>query len=70
MMCLKRKKTYEVQLEKLNASRFTIEQQSMSLSSATINIETLKAMKDANQSMKTIHKDMFDFFNNEFFNFF
>jgi charged multivesicular body protein 4 len=58
MMCLKRKKAYEAQMEKLNATRYTIEQQSMTISSATINVETLKAMKDANQSMKVIHKDM------------
>jgi len=58
LMCLKRKKTYEVQLEKLSGARMTIETQVMTLEGATVNLETMNAMKTGAAAMKSIHKDL------------
>lgn len=57
-MCLKRKKTYETQMEKLSGARMTIEQQVMTLEGASVSLEAMNAMKMGANSMKTIHKDM------------
>jgi len=58
LMCLKRKKTYESQMEKISGARMTIEQQVMTLEGANVSLEAMNAMKMGAQSMKTIHKDM------------
>lgn len=58
-MCLKRKKTYETQMEKLAGARMTIEQQVMTLEGASVSLEAMQAMKMGASSMKTIHKDMY-----------
>lgn len=61
LMCLKRKKTYEVQVEKLMGARMTIEQQVMTLEGANVSLEAMNAMKMGAASMKTIHNDMYAF---------
>eukprot|EP01116_Phalansterium_solitarium_P003312 TRINITY_DN14137_c0_g1_i1.p1 TRINITY_DN14137_c0_g1~~TRINITY_DN14137_c0_g1_i1.p1 ORF type:complete len:221 (+),score=31.18 TRINITY_DN14137_c0_g1_i1:143-805(+) len=58
LMCLKRKKTYEAQMEKLSGARMTIETQVMALEGANVNMETIKAMKAGAASLKGIHQDM------------
>lgn len=58
LMCLKRKKQYEGQIEKLAGARMTIEQQVMTLEGASVSKEALDAMKMGATSMKAIHKDM------------
>jgi len=58
LMCLKRKKTYEQQIEKLSGARMTIESQVMALEGASVSLEAMNAMKMGATSMKTIHKDI------------
>jgi len=58
LACLKRKKVYESQIEKLSAARMTIETQSMTIEGAQVNLEAMTAMKLGASSMKTIHKDL------------
>lgn len=58
LMCLKRKKTYEVQVEKIAGARMTIEQQVMTLEGANVSLEAMNAMKMGAASMKAIHNDI------------
>jgi charged multivesicular body protein 4 len=58
LMCLKRKKTYETQMEKLSGARMTIEQQVMTLEGANVSLEAMSAMKMGAASMKTIHSEL------------
>jgi len=58
LMCLKRKKTYEVQVEKISGARMTIEQQVMTLEGANVSLEAMNAMKMGAASMKSIHNDI------------
>ncbi|SCU90132.1 LANO_0D07690g1_1 [Lachancea nothofagi CBS 11611] len=55
---LKRKKTYESQLLKIQAQMDSLEQQLHSIESANLNLETMKAMKQGASAMKNIHKGM------------
>ncbi|ORX89199.1 hypothetical protein K493DRAFT_331227 [Basidiobolus meristosporus CBS 931.73] len=55
LMALKRKKQYEVQIEKISGSRMTIETQVMAIESANVNLETMNAMKAGSDAMKNIH---------------
>lgn len=56
LACLKRKKTYEAQLEKVWAQRHTVETQMMTLEDASATVDTLGAMKTGSASMKAIQK--------------
>lgn len=58
LQCLKRKKIYEAQVDKLGATRFAIEQQVMTLEQANVSVEAMQAMKMGAQSMKSIQKNM------------
>jgi len=58
LMCLKRKKTYESQIEKIAGARMTIEQQVMTLEGANVSLEAMNAMKMGAASMKSIHQDI------------
>ena len=58
LMCLKRKKTYEAQIEKISGARMTIEQQVMTLEGANVSLEAMQAMKMGAESMKDIHKNL------------
>jgi len=58
LMCLKRKKTYEGQIEKISGARMTIEQQAMTLEGANVSLEAMNAMKLGAASMKAIHRDI------------
>jgi len=58
LMCLKRKKTYEAQMEKISGARMTIEQQMMTLEGANVSLEAMKAMQQAAFAMEDIHKNI------------
>lgn len=58
LMCLKRRKTYEVQIQKLEGARMTLEQQVMTLEGANVSLEAMNAMKMGAASMKSIHNDI------------
>jgi len=58
MMCLKRKKTYEAQIEKIAGARMTIETQVMAIEGANVSLEAMGAMRMGAQAMKTIHKNI------------
>ncbi|CCH59729.1 hypothetical protein TBLA_0B09140 [Henningerozyma blattae CBS 6284] len=55
---LKRRKIFENQLEKLNGQIDSLEQQLFSIESANLNLETMRAMKQGANAMKSIHKGM------------
>jgi charged multivesicular body protein 5 len=56
---LKRKRMYEQQRDNIGAQQFNIDQTNFSLESAKANIQTVAAMKAANQQLKTtLRKDL------------
>ncbi|KAI8967768.1 Snf7 family [Mycotypha africana] len=57
-MALKRKKTYEANIEKINGARMTIETQMMAIENANVNLETMSAMRAGAEAMKNIHGSM------------
>lgn len=58
MMCLKRKKMYEGQLEKINGTRMTIENQKMALENANFNQEVMKAMSQGASALQNVNEGM------------
>jgi len=58
LLCLKRKKTIELQAEKISGARMTIEQQVLTLEGANVSLEAMNAMKMGAQSMKSIHQNL------------
>ncbi len=58
LFCLKRKRVYEQQIEKLGGARMTIEQQIMTLESANVSVQTMNAMKEGVETMKQLHKEI------------
>ena len=58
LLCLKRKKTYESQQEKIRGAMMTIETQVMTLEGANVNLQAMNAMKVGAASMKAMHNDM------------
>ncbi|KAJ2692240.1 ESCRT-III subunit protein snf7 [Coemansia spiralis] len=58
IVALKRKQQLEAQMDKLTASRMTLEAQAMAIEGANVNLETMKAMQKGTEAMKGIHKDL------------
>jgi len=58
LMCLKRKKTYEAQMEKIGGARATIEQQMLTLEGANVSLEAMNAMTQAAAAMEAIHRNI------------
>jgi len=58
IMCLKRKKAYEVQIDKMSGARMTIDAQLMAIEGANVSLETMNVMKMGAQTMKTIHNNI------------
>jgi len=58
MMCLKRKKTYEQQIDKIAGARLTIDTQVSAIEGANVSLEAMNAMKMGAQTMKDIHKNI------------
>ncbi|KAK5778829.1 hypothetical protein RI543_003754 [Arxiozyma heterogenica] len=56
--CLKRKKIYEQQLEKLDGQINSLEQQLFTIETSNLNAETMRAMQQGAKAMKSIHKNM------------
>ncbi|KAI0787166.1 vacuolar-sorting protein SNF7 [Irpex lacteus] len=54
-VALKSKKAKEIELERLQATRFQLEMQINTLESASFNAETMAAMKKASSALKDIH---------------
>ena len=52
---LKRKKATELELERLQGTRFQLEMQVNTLESASFNAETMDVMKKASSALKDIH---------------
>lgn len=58
LMCLKRKKLYEKEIAKYQGARLTLEQQIITLESATVNVETFRAMRTGATAMEQIHGEL------------
>lgn len=58
LFALKRKKLYEVEINKLQGARITLDSQILSLESAAVNLETFKAMKAGANAMKGMRGDI------------
>mmetsp|Transcript_20512 Transcript_20512/g.29289 ORF Transcript_20512/g.29289 Transcript_20512/m.29289 type:complete len:229 (+) Transcript_20512:33-719(+) len=58
LFAMKRKKLYEQEIEKIDATKMTLEQQCINLESATQNKETFAALKTGTLAMKNIRKEM------------
>ncbi|EFC42785.1 predicted protein [Naegleria gruberi] len=57
MACLKRKKQYEVQAQRLDQQILNNEQMKLTLENAATDIETLKSQQQASKAMKQIFKE-------------
>lgn len=55
LFALKKKKMFEVQLEKLSGARFTIENQIMAMEQLVTNRDAMTAMKEGAETMKAMH---------------
>jgi len=51
LYCLKRKKMYEAEIEKINGARLTLEQQMIAIEGTVTNSETIKAMTAGKEAM-------------------
>lgn len=58
LMCLKRRKTYESQIEKINGAIMTLQTQLMAIESANITMATMDAMRTGADVMKHAQKNM------------
>jgi len=58
MMCLKRKKTYEKQMETISGARMSIDTQIMAIEGASVGLETMQALKLGADTLKGIHGAM------------
>lgn len=56
--CLKRKKMYEAEIEKLQGARMTLETQCMTLENAHVNMETFAALRSGAQQLQAIHQNL------------
>ena len=59
LMCLKKKKTYESQIEKLAGANMTIQTQLMAIEGANVSLQTLDVMNMGARIMKDLHKNMY-----------
>eukprot|EP00168_Porphyra_purpurea_P015262 TRINITY_DN462_c0_g1_i2.p2 TRINITY_DN462_c0_g1~~TRINITY_DN462_c0_g1_i2.p2 ORF type:complete len:254 (+),score=120.83 TRINITY_DN462_c0_g1_i2:552-1313(+) len=57
-MCLKQKKLYEAQVENISGQRFNLEQQIMTLETASNNAGTIGVIAEAQAELKNIHGDL------------
>ncbi|KDO21729.1 hypothetical protein SPRG_13145 [Saprolegnia parasitica CBS 223.65] len=58
IFCLKRKKMYESEIEKLQGARMTLETQVITLESTQVNMQTFTALRTGANQMKAIHGQM------------
>lgn len=57
LICLKKKRMYEREVEKLNGSIMTMESQKIALESAAVNSQILKTMKTGTAHIRELHKE-------------
>lgn len=50
---------YDQQIDKLQASRLTIEQQSMAISDTTVSAQVVQAMRTGSQSLAALHGELY-----------
>ncbi|CAO3660285.1 unnamed protein product [Umbelopsis ramanniana] len=58
LMALKKKKAYDVHIDKINGTGMTIETQVMAIENANVNLETMNALRGGAEAMKNIHGSM------------
>jgi charged multivesicular body protein 4 len=58
LYCMKRKKMYEGEIEKIIGARMTLEQQMLALESQATTMETVKAMQQGARALKVGHAGM------------
>jgi len=58
LMCLKKKKIYESQIDSLNGSSMTIQKQLMAIEGANVTLQTLEMIGMGAKIMKEQHKNM------------
>merc|ERR1712137_213165 len=58
LFCMKRKKLYETEIDKIQNVKMTLETQVINLESAAQNAETYKAMQAGTTTMKKIRNDV------------
>jgi len=58
MIALKKRKTYESQLDKLAAARLTLEQQLMAIEGSHVTLQTMNAMRMGANTMRQMHGEM------------
>ena len=52
MICMKRKKMYEAEIQKIQGAQMTLESQAMALESSAMNQQTIEAMKAGAKAME------------------
>ena len=52
MICMKRKKMYEAEMQKIQGAQMTLESQAMALESSAMNQQTIEAMKAGAKAME------------------
>jgi charged multivesicular body protein 4 len=58
LFLMKRKKLYEAEIDKIEATKMTLDQQAINLESAKTNADALLALKSGTAAMKGIRKEM------------
>jgi charged multivesicular body protein 4 len=58
LQCLSRKRTYEAQADRMSQTRFSLEQQAMTLEHSTMNVGAMEAMRDGAAAMRAMQKNM------------
>jgi charged multivesicular body protein 4 len=55
LQALQRRKLLEAQCERIRAARFNLELQLLAIENATLNLETMEAMRQGSQAIKALH---------------
>lgn len=58
LFCLKRKKMFEGEIEKITGARLTLEQQVLALETSAMNMQTFAAMNEGRQAMRQARGNM------------
>ena len=58
LYCLKRKKMYEAEIEKINGARLTLEQQMIAIEATVTNAETVNALKSGAKAMQAARNNV------------
>eukprot|EP00616_Rhizochromulina_sp_CCMP1243_P009782 CAMPEP_0118973260 /NCGR_PEP_ID=MMETSP1173-20130426/9665_1 /TAXON_ID=1034831 /ORGANISM="Rhizochromulina marina cf, Strain CCMP1243" /LENGTH=229 /DNA_ID=CAMNT_0006922881 /DNA_START=68 /DNA_END=757 /DNA_ORIENTATION=- len=58
LYCMKRKKMFEGEVDKIRGARMTLEQQALALESSATTMETFKAMREGNQTMRALRANV------------